>query len=111
MKWLLKYLKDTHNVGLVYKHKSDSVKLKRFTDSDHAGDRDNRKFKSSYVFTLCGSCINWKSQLQHIVALSTIEFEYIAAIETIKEALWFKGLLNKLCVLNENVTIFFDINL
>ena len=108
MEWLLKYLRGTYNVGLIYRHKSNSVRLKGFTDSDYAGDRDNRKSTSSYVFTLCESCISWKSQLQHIVALSTTESEYIAATEAIKEALWFKGLLSELCVLNDNVTVYSD---
>jgi len=61
LKWLLKYLRGTYNVGLVYKHYTDSVKLKGFTDSDYAGDRDNRKFTSSYVLNLCDSYISWKS--------------------------------------------------
>ena len=43
VKWLLKYLRGTYNVGLIYRHKSNSVRLKGFTDSDYAGDRDNRK--------------------------------------------------------------------
>ena len=63
VKWLLKYLRGTYNVGLIYRHKSNSVRLKGFTDSDYDGDRDNRKSTSSYVFTLCRSCISWKSQL------------------------------------------------
>ncbi|XP_047330237.1 secreted RxLR effector protein 161-like [Impatiens glandulifera] len=42
-----------------------------YVDSNYANDRDNRKSTTSYVFTLCGSCISWKSQLQPIVALST----------------------------------------
>jgi len=84
------------------------VKLKGFTDSDYAGDRDNRKSMSSYVFTLCDACISWKSQLQHIVALSTTESEYIAATEAIKEALWFKGLLKELSVLSNDVIVYSD---
>lgn len=43
------------------------------------------------MFTLCGTCISRKSQLQHIIALSTIEVEYVIAAEDIKEALWLKG--------------------
>ena len=80
LKWLLKYLSGTYNVGLVYKCHFNSVKLKGFTDSDHAGDKDNKKSMSSYVFTLCDSCIGWKSHLQHIVAFSTTESEYITTI-------------------------------
>ena len=90
LKQLLRYLRGTLNVGLMYKHHSDKVRLKGFTDSDYAGDRDNRKSTSSYALTLCNSCISWKSQLQHIVALSTTESEYIATIEAIKEALQLK---------------------
>ncbi|KAL0376665.1 UNVERIFIED_CONTAM: Retrovirus-related Pol polyprotein from transposon TNT 1-94 [Sesamum calycinum] len=53
--------------------------------------RDNRKSTTSYVFTLCGACISWKSQLQNIVALSTTEAEYIATTEAFKEAIWLEG--------------------
>lgn len=72
------------------------MKLKDFVDADYAGDRDNRKSTSSYVFTLSSSCISWKSRLQHIVALSTTESEYIATTKAIKEALWLRGLLHEL---------------
>lgn len=108
LKWLFKYLKGTCNVGLVYKFSTEGVKLKGFTDANYAGDRDNRKSTSSYVFTLCESCISWKSQLQHVVALSTTESEYIAATEAFKESMWFKGMLNELGVLDNDVTIYSD---
>lgn len=60
------------------------MKLKGFEDAYYELDRDNRKSTSLYVFTLSNSYIRWKSQLQHIVALSTTESEYITIIETIK---------------------------
>ncbi|XP_047339854.1 secreted RxLR effector protein 161-like [Impatiens glandulifera] len=47
------------------------TKMVGYVDSNYANDRDNRKFTTSYVFPLCGSCISWKSQLQPIIALST----------------------------------------
>ncbi|KAK4393955.1 Retrovirus-related Pol polyprotein from transposon TNT 1-94 [Sesamum angolense] len=53
--------------------------------------RDSRRSTTSYIFTLCGACISWKSQLQNIVALSTTEAEYIATTEAFKEAIWLKG--------------------
>ena len=61
LKWLLRYLRGTFNIGLVHKHHSDKVRLKGFMNSDYAGDRDNRKFTSSYVLNLCDSYISWKS--------------------------------------------------
>ncbi|KAK4382379.1 Retrovirus-related Pol polyprotein from transposon TNT 1-94 [Sesamum angolense] len=58
---------------------------------NYANDRGSRRSTTSYVFTLCGACISWKSQLQNIVALSTTEAEYIAITEAFKEALWLEG--------------------
>lgn len=38
---------------------------------------------------------SWKSTLQHIIALSTTEAEYLAAIKAAKKALWLRGLVGK----------------
>ncbi|KAL0361622.1 UNVERIFIED_CONTAM: Retrovirus-related Pol polyprotein from transposon TNT 1-94 [Sesamum radiatum] len=77
-------------------------------DSNYANDRESRRSTTSYVFTLCGACISWKSQLQNIVALSTTEPEYIATTEALKEAIWLKGLLDEIGFLKHKVTVFSD---
>jgi len=41
---------------------------------------------------MAGGAIGWYSQLQTIVALSTTEAEYIAAIEAGKEIAWMRNL-------------------
>ena len=76
-------------------------------DSNYANDRDSRKSTTSYVFTLCGACISWKSQLQHIVALSTTEAEYIATTEAFKEAIWLDGLIKEIGFSKEKLVVFF----
>ncbi|XP_047316064.1 secreted RxLR effector protein 161-like [Impatiens glandulifera] len=63
------------------------TKLVGYVDFNYANDRDNRKSTISYVFTLCGSCISRKYQLQPIVALSTTESKYVAITEAFKEAI------------------------
>ncbi|XP_047309565.1 secreted RxLR effector protein 161-like [Impatiens glandulifera] len=93
LKWLLRYLKSTVDVGLTFSKCSVGTKLVGYVDSNYANDRDNRKSTTFYVFTLCGSCISWKSQLQPIVALSTTESEYVAATEAFKEAIWLRAVL------------------
>ncbi|XP_060670432.1 secreted RxLR effector protein 161-like [Ziziphus jujuba] len=108
MKWLLRYVKQTLNEGLIYKGNQESVELNGYLDSDYAGDRDKRRSISAYAFTLCGNCISWKSQLQPVVALSTTEAEYIAATEVAKEAIWLKGLLMELKVLDGEVVLYSD---
>lgn len=108
MKWLLRYLKHTSKCGLTFYKSPDDVSLVGYVDSNYANDRDNRKSTTSYVFTLCGACISWKSQLQPIVALSTTESEYVAATEAMKEAIWLKGLLNEIGFLKNKVVLFSD---
>ncbi|KAL0308921.1 UNVERIFIED_CONTAM: Retrovirus-related Pol polyprotein from transposon TNT 1-94 [Sesamum radiatum] len=85
LKWLLKYLNSSANRGLMFSKCAKGVNLTGYVDSNYANDRDSRRSTTSYIFTLCGSCITWKSQLQQIVALSTTEAEYIAATEALKK--------------------------
>ena len=108
LKWLLRYLKHTAKYGLCYSKCTDSVDLIGYVDSNYANDRDKRKSTTSYAFTVCKSCISWKSQLQHIVALSTTESEYIAITEAMKEAIWLKGVLSELKFLVHIPSVFSD---
>eukprot|EP00253_Pinus_taeda_P003687 PITA_03687 len=58
--------------------------------------RDNRRSTTGYVFTIGGTTVIWVSKLQSIVALSTIEAEYVVAIEASKEMLWLQRFLDEL---------------
>ena len=55
-------------------------------DVDLAGNVDIRKSTIGYVYTLGGTAVNWGSQLQKIVALSTTEAEYVAITEAGKDS-------------------------
>ncbi|KAL0310349.1 UNVERIFIED_CONTAM: Retrovirus-related Pol polyprotein from transposon TNT 1-94 [Sesamum calycinum] len=101
LKWLLRYLNGSADLGIMFSKCSKGVDLTGYVDSNYANDRDSRRSTTSYIFTLCGSCITWKSQLQQIVALSTTEVEYIAATEAFKEALWVEGLVKEIGFLNK----------
>ena len=39
-----------------------------YSNSGHAGDLDERRSRTSYVFQLCGSCVSWRATLQTICA-------------------------------------------
>jgi len=52
-KRVLRYLKDTINYGIFYK-KNGNKQLIALTDSDYAGDIEDRKNTSGYVFMLSG---------------------------------------------------------
>jgi phosphoribosyl-AMP cyclohydrolase len=57
------------------------------------GDLDHKISTSGYVFNLFGGEISWMSKRQVVVALSTIEVEYMAATHASKEVIW----LQRLC--------------
>ena len=67
-----------------------------YVDYDYAGDLDKRQSTTGYVFTLFQAPVSWRSILQSTVTLSTIETEYMAMTEVMKEAIWFQGLLDDL---------------
>ncbi|KAH9684519.1 Integrase catalytic domain-containing protein [Citrus sinensis] len=79
-----------------------------YCDSDFAGDLDKRRSTTSYLFILGGGPVSWRSILQSTIALSTTEAEYMAATEAVKEAIWLKGLLGDLGVIQENIAVFCD---
>ncbi|XP_042051572.1 secreted RxLR effector protein 161-like [Salvia splendens] len=111
MKWLLRYLIHTVKYGLCFSKCDDGVELCGFVDSNYANDKNKRKSTTSYVFTVCRSCISWKSQLQHIVALSTTKSKYIVITKVMKEAIWLKGVLSELKFLKATPALYSDISL
>jgi hypothetical protein len=64
-----------------------------FVDSDYAGDLDGRKSTSGFVFMSGSAAVSWGSKLQPIVALSTVEAEFISMCTGVQEALWFAKLI------------------
>ncbi|CAM8977595.1 unnamed protein product [Rhodiola kirilowii] len=108
MKYLLRYISGTKNLGLIYGEHASKTNLTGYVDSDYASNKDTRKSTTSFFFTWAGNCITWKSQQQAIVALSSTEAEYIAAVEAAKEAIWLKGVLNEIQGVMFVPTIFMD---
>ncbi|KAH9650169.1 hypothetical protein KPL70_026264 [Citrus sinensis] len=107
VKWILRYLYGTVDVGLLFK-KDCGQQCVGYCDSDFTGDLDKRRSTTGYVFTLGGGPVSWRSILQSKIALSTTEAEYMAATEAVKEDIWLKGLLGDLGVIQENIAVFCD---
>ena len=100
----MRYLQGTWRLGLIFgqhvglerssnESREDSSPLKGFVNANYAGDLDTRKSTIDYVFCMNGGPISWRSILQPITTLSTIEVEYIGITEAAKEALWLKRLI------------------
>ncbi|KAJ4719135.1 Retrovirus-related Pol polyprotein from transposon TNT 1-94 [Melia azedarach] len=94
-KRILRYLKGTTNFGLFYSC-SDNFELVGYSDSDWAGDTDDRKSTTGFVFFMGGTAFTWMSKKQPIVTLSTCEAEYVAATSCVCHAIWLRNLLKEL---------------
>ncbi|XP_048439406.1 secreted RxLR effector protein 161-like [Pyrus x bretschneideri] len=98
-KKVLRYLQRTKNFMLVY-GKSETLELKGYTDSDLASDVDDRKSTCGYIFMLNGGAISWKSAKQTVIATSTIEAEFVACFEGMKQVVWLKNFVSDLKVVS-----------
>ena len=56
-----------------------------FTDSDWAGDKDDRKSIGGYMLFVNGVLVSWRSKKQAVVSLSSSEAEFYALAEAAKE--------------------------
>ena len=77
VKRILRYLKGTIDLGLMYKQ----------TD-------DNCLITTGNLFMMSGGAISWLSRKQPAVALSTTEAEYVALSTAAQEAVWLRRLLS-----------------
>eukprot|EP00253_Pinus_taeda_P033015 PITA_33015 len=94
-KRILRYVKGTKILGILYTL-SECSDLVGYTDSDWAGSIDDRKSTSGYVFHMGSGTISWASKKQSIVALSTVEVEYVAATAAACQAVWMRRMLRSL---------------
>ncbi|XP_031287405.1 secreted RxLR effector protein 161-like [Pistacia vera] len=108
LKWLMRYINGTVQVGLIFCKRYASLDLVGYTDVDFAGDRDFRKSTTAYYFTLGGNCVSWKAQLQPLVALSTTETKYVAVSDAFKEATWLQGILKEADLLDGTAIVYSD---
>ncbi|PRQ42077.1 putative RNA-directed DNA polymerase [Rosa chinensis] len=94
-KRVLRYLKGTVNLGVLYRRNGEE-KLEAFTDSDYAGDVDDRKSTSGYIFMFSDGAVSWSSKKQPVVTLSTTEAEFIAAAYCACQGVWMRRIFERL---------------
>ncbi|GJY41439.1 retrotransposon protein, putative, ty1-copia subclass [Tanacetum coccineum] len=64
--------------------RGNHVDVTGFVDSDYAKDPDKGRSITGYAFLVQGCVVSWKATLQHVVALSTTEAEYMALTESLE---------------------------
>jgi hypothetical protein len=92
LKWILWYIKGIFYFGLFYGY-SNSFELIGYSDSDWAGDIDDRKSITSFVSYMRDITFIWNSKKQSIVTLSTCEVEYVVTKLCIYHSIWLRRLL------------------
>ena len=87
-----RYLKGTIDFGIEYTNDFD-VELIGFSDSDWAGDPNDRNSTIGYAFSIGSGIVTWSSKKQPTVSLSSTEAEYKSLCTTICEAIWLRRIL------------------
>lgn len=108
VKRILRYLKGTAELGIVYRNGLDPGVLTAYSDADYAGDTKTRRSTSGFCCKYMGGPVSWSSRRQKSVALSTTEAEYIAASEAAKDVVWLTRLFNEISTLTAVPVLLID---
>ncbi|UZJ51774.1 hypothetical protein CBS101457_001094 [Exobasidium rhododendri] len=112
---VLRYLKGTAShtlemTPLSTKGPDEKLYLQLHSDADFGGDRQKGRSTTGYTVFLNGMVIDWKSQLQSTVALSSTDAEMIALSTTSRRAIGLRNLLKDVFegYDQENIPIYTD---
>jgi len=103
-KRVLRYIKGTLEFGIMF-GRLEEVNLHGFSNSDWAGSSDDVKSTLGYLFSLGSGYFSWSSKKQEVVAQSTAESEYVAAVAAVNQALWIRKILADLKFTQEDQTV------
>ena len=92
---LFRYLQGTKDLRLCYSGADPSVTFSTFSDAAHGDCIDSGRSTGGYLTTMGGGAIGWSSKLQTVVALSSTEAEFMAAVEAGKEIMWMRNILGE----------------
>ena len=104
VKRVVRYVKGTEDFELLYKKGELKGELIGYSDSDFAGDCNDRKSTSGHIFFCSGMAVSWSSQKQSVVALSYCEAKYIAATTATCQVVWINRLIGEL-INNEEIKV------
>jgi hypothetical protein len=95
VKHIFRYLQGTLQFKLHFKGLPPQD-LVKYCDADWAGDLEDRRSTTGFVFMMGGGAILWSSKQQPTIVLSTVEAEYMASTQATKEAIWMTKFMKEL---------------
>src|SRR3954469_16406153 len=99
VKRILRYIKATATFKLTLGNHNTSnqeIILSGAADSDWAGDTNDRRSTSGYLFFLNDGLISWQSRKQNSVATSSTQAEYHSLSTAAKESIWIRQFLTEI---------------
>ena len=96
MKRVLRYLKGTASIRITYRGDADdgdNLTAYIYVDSDHAGDLDNGYSTTGVVLYVAGGPVEWTAKKRTVVAISTVEAEYVALSKGCVMVIHFRNLV------------------
>jgi hypothetical protein len=97
-KRVLRYLKCTADFRLHFNRNGIDTDIGNsligYSDSDWANDSADRKSQGGHVFLASNGALSWQSRKQSLIAMSTLEAEFIICLEASREAKWLLQLQN-----------------
>ena len=94
LKRVFRYLTGTLSIGIYYNEDAeDGEELAAYVDADHAGDQDKGYSTTGVVLYLAGGPVDWRSTKQTVMAISTVEAEYVALSKACGIVLHFRHLM------------------
>lgn len=92
---ILRYLKNMTNHGIIYTV-ADKETLNTYCDAYFANSTGRRSINGT-IHTAFGSPVQWASNKQATISISTCEAEYVAASHALQETLWLRRLMDQIC--------------
>ena len=93
-KHLLRYLSGTKDFSITYKKRG--LRLIAFSDSNWGNNPYNGKSMSSHIMMMAKAAVSFKSGLQSLTAMPTMEAELVAAALATKEVIFCTNMMTEL---------------
>ena len=94
-KRILRYLKGTIDMSLVYSRSTSPDLFTTYSDADLTGNPDNGRSTGGFAICIGGGAVQWGSRLQPHVSLSSTESEYTTVSKVGCEVIWMRYLLGE----------------